>query len=312
MSLPAKSFPRKLREGARPAFAVFAAVFLASALITFTRPKIYEATTLWPVASHRDRLRPDGIIDSIAGGVDLQPALTIAASDQILHRIMSRITGDDLHRMLAHYAPAARHSSNLLREVLVANRQVRPFLLSQMIAISYRHPDPVIAARVANMFADEMIQWNSRVRVDAAIAEEELLIRRHARQEQLVKHLNERLVAMHTAYELARSAEKPLPAQLETVAEYQSVQNDLARENEISATLKERLNRLNQIDSSELSSVRRVDIAKPPSPDDYVSPNHLRDLGIGLFAGLLAAALTAHLRSPINERPSPAASPRGH
>lgn len=78
-------FHARLREGARPAFAVFAAIFAASALYTFTRPNIYEATATIELSNHRDRIRvEDGVVDRMAGPIDFRPILDLAGGDKLI------------------------------------------------------------------------------------------------------------------------------------------------------------------------------------------------------------------------------------
>ena len=56
---------------------------------------------------------------------------------------------------MAPYADALSFTGPLTPiEVLGKNRKVLPQRMSLMIGVAYTHPDALIAARVANLFAD--------------------------------------------------------------------------------------------------------------------------------------------------------------
>src|SRR5581483_6587493 len=51
---------------------------------------------------------------------------------------------------------------------LLLNRHIVPQRLTLMVWVQYDHPDPVIAAKVANYFADAYLDYNSELRTSEA------------------------------------------------------------------------------------------------------------------------------------------------
>ena len=71
-------------------------------------------------------------------------------------------------------------------ELLGKHRKVMPQRMSLMIGVAYTHPDPVIAARVANLFADEFINYNLTLNIDGSMkAVEDLRIRADQQKERV-------------------------------------------------------------------------------------------------------------------------------
>lgn len=273
------------------ALTVFAIVLLASVLYTFTRIQLYEG-----VARSDDLLPPE----TAAFGLSLREShityincADYANGPRMLQRIAARITGEDVESMLSPYAPPGQRSADLLLEVLAKNRRVWTESPNGPIAISYRHPEPVIAARVTNMFLDELIQWTSRIRIDRMIEMVEKTTLEIAARTQRVDALAKDLDALSGSYQSAlRSPEHRASGSI-AVSTYVELQKELAEERQLLAIAKRREKEANILNEWDIRSVRRVDAAKPPTY--YVYPSHLYHLSVGLITGLLAAAFTAWL-----------------
>ena len=82
-------------------------------------------------------------------------------------------------RFMAPYMDTLSFSGPLTPlEVLAKNRKVIPRRMSLMINLAYSHPDPFIAAEVANLFAKEFIDYNLKLNIDGSMkAVEDLRIR---------------------------------------------------------------------------------------------------------------------------------------
>ena len=66
----------------------------------------------------------------------------------------------------------------LPEDVLVRNRKVLPVRQTRVLQICYTHPDPDTAARIANLFVEEYMNYNVRWRVDESMrAVEDLKVR---------------------------------------------------------------------------------------------------------------------------------------
>jgi capsular exopolysaccharide synthesis family protein len=113
----------------------------------------------------------------------------------IVKRVADRITGDELRSFMKPYESGRWGGPLTPLEVLGNNRRIVPLRLSLVVQVSYRHPDPVVAAKVANMFVDEFLQWNARVRIDESmIVVQDLQIR----AEQQRKRVEEQALALQT------------------------------------------------------------------------------------------------------------------
>jgi len=81
-------------------------------------------------------------------------AVALLRSDIIIQEVISRLTPD-----LKAALTANGDGSEPLEQVLQANRSIQPFDQSWMVDISYANPDPVVAAMVANIFAEEFVSY---------------------------------------------------------------------------------------------------------------------------------------------------------
>lgn len=271
----------RLREGARPAFAVFATILAASAVFTFTRPKVYEATATIELLSHRDRIRTeDGTLDHMAGPIDFRPLLALAESDELVHQVAARLVDDEMPEP-ATGGPAPSRSPV---DALKADRMVRPYRLNQMLAVSFRHSDPQHAVRVANCFVEELASSQRRREIDAAREQMDTL-----------------MVALTKQRDKAEAAAETL-AQARSTRDWNDRTGTEAQKRAFEVEDIELNRLLAQARATSMTAppslIGRLIPATPPAPGDYVSPDHLLHLGLGALLGLIAAFLTARLRSP--------------
>lgn len=289
------TYSSSIRFSLRPAFAVFAAVFLATALYTFTRTKLFEAKatiTGIKAAANQTRTTHHSVIESSEEISDT--ALKVARSTLVLTRVSAKIEGTPLATELS-----ARSSQSKIPEILAAGRAAHYAPENDALIFSFRSTDPVLAAAVANLFAEQTKTWFDQVRFDDVIHDYENLALNIENGERRLKAEEEKLRQLHYS-------QRPDEAEITRLQLLiPSLRSDIER---FKALEKSR----DEFERAKRQSPYRFTPAKPPAPDDYVSPNHLRDLGIGLLAGLLAATLAARLRRPVKAVPPPASSPCGH
>ncbi|MEN9663283.1 MAG: hypothetical protein RL324_2232 [Verrucomicrobiota bacterium] len=165
-----------LRERMWYIITVFLLVFASAAAFTYSRTKLYESSASIQV------LRREAVVmqvqnvqdTDIRSAEDLNTQVKILESQAIIQKVADNLKGDDLKRFTAPYETKDGTPVNVAR-ILEANRKIVPARLSLLIAVQYDHPDPEIAAKVANFFVDEYITYNSRMRVDDIVkAGEEL------------------------------------------------------------------------------------------------------------------------------------------
>lgn len=184
-----------LRERIWYVVVVFLVVFSSSLVYTFGKTKIYESVaSVQVLRSDAKAFYAENVIDTdIRGSDDLNTLVGVMNSALIVKRVADRITGDDLKDFMRPYEQAGWGSPLTPLEVLGANRRISPQRNSLIVQVGYRHPDPQVAARVANMFVDEFLQWNARVRIDESmVVVQDLQIR----AEQQRKRVEEQALAV--------------------------------------------------------------------------------------------------------------------
>ncbi len=167
-----------LRERIWYVVVVFLVVFSSSLVYTLSEPKIFQSSATVQIFRKDTTIMQGGqVLDTdIRGAEDLNTQIKIIESVSIIQRVASRITGDDLKAFLAPYEKSSADLA-FVAETIAKNRKVVPQRLTLVVAIAYQHPDRFVAAKVANLFAEEYMNHNARLRsVSNSKAVEELQI----------------------------------------------------------------------------------------------------------------------------------------
>ncbi|MCU0792393.1 MAG: polysaccharide biosynthesis tyrosine autokinase [Opitutaceae bacterium] len=183
-----------LRERIWYVVVVFLVVFSSALVYTFSQTKIYESQASVQVLRQDARvMQSESVVDStVRSTEDLNTLVKVLESSLIIKRVADRITGEELRQFMAPYEKGRWGDPLTPLEVLGYNRTITPLRLSLVVQVSYRHPDPVIAAKIANMFVDEFLQWNARVRIDESMrAVEDLQIRAEQQRKRVEEQANE-------------------------------------------------------------------------------------------------------------------------
>lgn len=187
-----------LRERIWYVIVVFLVVFSSVLVYTLSQTKIYEAAASVQIFRSDPTVMKnvEAVVDNtVRGTEDLNTVVEVLKSGTIIRRVAERITGEDMRRFMAPYEKGTGSDPVTPIEVLGENRKIVPQRLSLLIHVVYRHPDRHIAEKVANLFVDEFITYNARVRIDETMkAVEELKIRAE-QQERTVKELANELQA---------------------------------------------------------------------------------------------------------------------
>ncbi len=169
-----------LRERIWYIVVVFLVVFSSSMVYTLSQPKIYQSTATVQIF-RRDPMimQVQAVMDNeVRSAEDLNTQVKILESGVIIQKVADRLRGDDLRQFLAPYLKEGAEAPPSVGGLLAANRRVSPQRLTLILLIQYQHPDPVVAAKVANLFVDEFIAYNARVRIEESMkAVEDLKIR---------------------------------------------------------------------------------------------------------------------------------------
>jgi succinoglycan biosynthesis transport protein ExoP len=181
-----------LRERMWYIIVVFLVVFSSALVYTFSQTKIYQSSASVQIFRSDPTVMKnvEAVVDNtVRGTEDLNTVVEVLSSGAIIQKVAERITGEDMRQFMAPYEKGKGSDPVTPLEVLGDNRKIVPKRLSLLINVVYRHPDRQIAAKVANLFVDEFIAYNARVRIDESMkAVEELKIRAE-QQERTVKDL---------------------------------------------------------------------------------------------------------------------------
>jgi succinoglycan biosynthesis transport protein ExoP len=184
-----KDYALMFRERVWYLIVVFFIIFSGSILYTFNKTKVYTAVAMVqllrddPSAMASAELEPN----QIRTAEDLNTQIGVLNSGTIIKGVERRLQDDERERFMAPYADALSFTGPLSpAQLLGRNRKVMPQRMSLMIGVGYTHPDPIIAARVANLFADEFINYNLTLNIDGSMkAVEDLRIRADQQKERV-------------------------------------------------------------------------------------------------------------------------------
>jgi len=169
-----------LRERIWYIVVVFLLVFSSVAVFTFTRTKSYLSTSSVQVF-RRDPvvMQVQGVVDNeIRSAEDLNTQVKVLESLSVVQAVADRLTGEDLRQFMAPYQKDSADETVSPAGILFKNRKIVPVRLSLIIQVQYTHPDRFMAAKIANLFLDEFISHNSRLRIEESMkAVDELKIR---------------------------------------------------------------------------------------------------------------------------------------
>ena len=169
-----------LRERIWYIVVVFLVVFSSALVYTVSQTKLYRSIASVQIL-RRDPvvMQVQGVVENeIRSSEDLNTQIKVLESMAIVEKVAQRLTGDDLRQFMAPYENGGEGEAPSLTRLLFLNHKIVPLRLSLVLTVQYTHPDPLIAAKVANLFIDEYINYNSRVRIDESMkAVEDLKLR---------------------------------------------------------------------------------------------------------------------------------------
>ena len=176
---------------------VFFIIFLGSILYTFNKTKLYTAYATVEL------LRDDPTVMSSASNLeqneirsteDLNTHISKLESISIVQGVEKRFQEDELVQFMAPYKGTFSFTGPLTAfEILVENRKIIPRRMSLMVNIAYTHPNPIMAAKIANLFGDEYINTMLSQNIDASMKAVEDLRKRAEQKKNRVEELELKL-----------------------------------------------------------------------------------------------------------------------
>lgn len=180
-----------LRERMWYVIVVFLVVFSATLVYTFSRTKQYTAGATVEIM-RRDAvvMKVEEVRDTeMRGPEDLNTQVKLLESFALVEKVAERLVGDDAKAFMAPYDKGGSGDPITPREILAKGRKVVPVRQTRLILVTYEHPDPAVAAKVANLFVDEFMTYNARQRMTESMKAVEDLKNRADTQGKKVQEL---------------------------------------------------------------------------------------------------------------------------
>lgn len=213
----------------------------------------------------------------------------VLESNTLAQAVSERIQGKDRAAFMAHYKDEFKASGPMtLEEVLLANREVKLFVEAETLQVSYSHPDPMFAAKVANYFANELINYFVKMDIETSMRRvEDMRIR--------AQHQREKMEEVFETWQ-GVSEELPTSALVESAKLQYEVQqklfSEMLRSLQVEMTRVALVEpRMNILDHATLAT-------RPSSPD--IQRNLL--LGIGIPVLVVLLILIAAIICQVRER----------
>ena len=146
---------------------------LGAVLYTVTKTKVYTAVAkIQLLRDDPSPLQPMTELEpnKILGAEDFNTQIDILNSVTIIKRVKERLKADELEEFMAPYKDKTMAGVAVTAiDVLGKNRKIVPQRMSLTLMINFTHPDPIIAARITNLFAEEFSDYNQMLNVDSSL-----------------------------------------------------------------------------------------------------------------------------------------------
>jgi len=152
------------------ALASFLVVALAVTTYTLLTTPIYEGVVSVQVLRRGAQLLrvADVVESSVTSESDFNTQIKVLESLTIVKNVAGRLTAEEQKLLTDPYRTRTGETRGAT-EIIFQNRRIQPQRLSLVVAIRFSHPNPKMAARVANLLATEYISYNTRLRVEESM-----------------------------------------------------------------------------------------------------------------------------------------------
>jgi len=173
-------------------------VFLGFALYTLNAPKEYRAVSSVEILRQKDQAFQfeDVVRQEVVNAEDFNTQIKVLESLAIVQAVDERLKGSERRRFIEPYEKgleASLRGTKSVSEILFNNRSIAPVRLPLVVNILYSHPDPEIAAIVANYFAEEFIDFNRNKQIEGSLRAVEDLRNQADQQLDKIKEMEKQL-----------------------------------------------------------------------------------------------------------------------
>jgi len=191
---------------------IFLVVVMGTVLYTFRKTELYTSAAMVEIFREDPKpMRTGGEVSTsfIRSSEDLNTEINLLSSGRIIQAVDARLQGAERIAFMEPYEGASLLSGQLsTAQVLSRNRRVQPVRGSMNVQIAYTHPDATIAADIANMFAEEYVQYSLQRGLDRTISAVENLQREAEAKKREVDQLERQLTEyrrLHNAVSIEQS-----------------------------------------------------------------------------------------------------------
>jgi len=181
---------------------VFAIIFLGSIIYLIKATPIYEAEAMLQIL--RDDTTVLGVrsveSNEVRTSEDLNTQIKVLESSTLAKAVADRLQKENLTDVFLAPYSVSNKSKEAIAEILFHNRKIVPERSSLMIMLAYNHPDPEIAAKVANMFAEEYINYNMTLNIDGSMKAIFDLKERAKEQQKVVENIETQMAEYREKY----------------------------------------------------------------------------------------------------------------
>lgn len=168
----------------------FLLILGATLLYTFNATKIYTAYAIMEV---QGRMAAEGAAGRIVTSEEMNTQIGILESANIIQRVAQRLGGSELRTFMAPYEQSGALTA---AEILARNRSIQPRRASFLINVSYSHPNPEMASRIANIFVEEYISYNISQRISENLRSNQVLEEQARSQLEKVEEVQRRMISL--------------------------------------------------------------------------------------------------------------------
>jgi len=139
--------------------------------------------------------------DIISNIEDFNTQVKILESSEIINLVRSRLKDEERVSLMAPFEDKFVIGPKMTESEIIAKcRVIAPERLSLIVNIGFEHPDARVAMQMANLFAQEYINYTQQARVKKLLEQSDELMHKVAQQDEKVKALDKRLVEYREKY----------------------------------------------------------------------------------------------------------------
>ncbi len=256
-------------------FCIALIVFLAGTAYTLTQTKIYEASGMLQIWSGEQNEKPNEIRDSFESPIER--AQSILGSSRLTKEVALKLSDEEREHFSKYYPQDTEITS-----ILQAHRSFQRMRHSMMLKVNYRHPDPKIAAKVANLYMREFIDYMLMTEIDTRMKEVEDLRIRADRQSTRIEELRAELQELKL-----QEATEPSP---ELSEKLKALESDFKVQEDLRTAIQEKFKEHRVMIGLREPLARIVDEASRHKT--HISPNIPVQIAGSAAAGMLTGIFT--------------------